>query len=95
MTRIDAWGGSGGGGQSVAWGGRLCQAAFVLPDERTSPGQFEAFRRMTPERRLALGESLYWSARELKTLWLRAQHPDWSEAEIAREIRRIFLHART
>jgi hypothetical protein len=67
----------------------------VLPDERTSPEQFEAFRRMTPERRLALGESLYWSARELKASWLRAQHADWSEADIAREITRIFLHART
>lgn len=73
----------------------VCQTVPVLPDERTSPEQFEAFRRMTPERRLALGENLYWSARELKAAWLRVQHPDWSEADIAREITRIFLHART
>ena len=67
----------------------------VLPDEQTTPEQFEAFRRMTPERRLALGESLYWSAREWKAAWLRAQHTEWSEAEISREVTRIFLHART
>jgi hypothetical protein len=67
----------------------------VLPDERTSPEQFEAFRHMTPERRLALGEGLYWSARDLKAAWLRAQHPHWSEADVAREVTRIFLHART
>jgi hypothetical protein len=67
----------------------------MLPDEQTSPEQMEAFRRMPPERRLALAEQLYWSARELKAAWLRAQHPDWSEAEVAREVTRIFLHARS
>jgi hypothetical protein len=67
----------------------------MLPDEQTSPEQIEAFRRMPPERRLALAEQLYWSARELKAAWLRAQHPDWSEAEVAREVTRIFLHARS
>jgi hypothetical protein len=67
----------------------------MLPDEQTSPEQIEAFRRMPPERRLALAEQLYWSARELKAAWLRAQHPEWSEAEVAREVTRIFLHARS
>ena len=50
---------------------------------------------MTPEKRLVLGESLDWSARELKAAWLRAQHADWSEAEITREVTRLLLHART
>jgi len=67
----------------------------VLPDEQTSPEQFEALRRMSPERRLALAERLYWTARELKTAWLRSQHPDWSEEQVAREVTRIFTHART
>jgi hypothetical protein len=67
----------------------------MLPDERTSPEQIESFRRMPPERRLALAEELYWSARELKAAWLRAQHPAWSEAQVAREVTRIFLHARS
>ena len=67
----------------------------MLPDEQTSPEQFEAYRRMTPERRLVLAEQLYWSAREWKATGVRAQHPDWSEQQVAREVTRIFLHARS
>lgn len=67
----------------------------MLQDEQTSPEQFAAFRRMPPGRRLALAEALYWSARELKATWLRQQHADWTEQEVAREVARIFLHART
>ena len=67
----------------------------MLPDEQTTPEQIEAFRRMTPERRLELAEGLYWSARGLKAAWLRAEHRDWSEEQVSREVTRIFLHART
>jgi hypothetical protein len=67
----------------------------MLPDEQTSPEQFQAFRRMPPARRLALAEQLYWTARELKAAWLRQQHANWSEAHVQREVTRIFLHART
>ena len=67
----------------------------MLPDEQTSPEQFEALRRMTPERRLALAEQLYWTARELKAAGVRAHHPDWSEEQVAREVKRLFTHART
>jgi hypothetical protein len=42
-----------------------------------------------------MAEQLYWSARELKAAWLRAQHPDWPEAQVSREVTRIFLHARS
>ena len=67
----------------------------MLPDEQTSPEQFEVLRRMTPERRLALAERLYWFARELKATGLRAQHRDWSEDQVTREVIRLFTHART
>ncbi|HWN94468.1 MAG TPA: hypothetical protein VNT99_05515 [Methylomirabilota bacterium] len=67
----------------------------MLPDEQTAPEQFEAFRRMSPERRLALAERLYWSARELKAAGLRALHQDWSEEQVAGEVTRLFTHART
>jgi len=67
----------------------------MLPDEQTSPEQIESFRCMTPERRLALAEQLYWSAREWKAAWLRTQHADWSEEQVRREVTRIFLHARS
>jgi hypothetical protein len=67
----------------------------VLADEQTSPEQFAIYRRMTPGRRLALAEQLYWTARRMKTAWLRAQHPDWSEEKVSREVTRIFSHAGT
>ena len=67
----------------------------MLADEQTSPEQFAIYRRMTPERRLALAEKLYWVAREMKAAWLRAQHADWSEDQVSREVTRIFSNART
>jgi len=73
----------------------LPHSLFMLTDEQTSPEQFASYRRMTPERRLALAEQLCWTAREMKTSWLRSQHPDWPEEQVRREVARIFSHART
>jgi hypothetical protein len=67
----------------------------MLLDEQTSPEQIAILRGMTPERRLALAEGLYWTAREMKTAWLRDQHADWSDEQVAREVTRIFRNART
>jgi hypothetical protein len=67
----------------------------MRPDEQTSPEQIASFRRMTPQRRLALAEQLYWSAREWKAAGLRTQHADWPEERVAREVTRLFAHART
>jgi hypothetical protein len=68
----------------------LAHSFFMLTDEQTSPEQFAIYRRMTPERRLALAEQLCWTARELKTSWLRSQHADWPEEKVRREVARIF-----
>ncbi len=67
----------------------------MLADEQPSPEQLTIYRRMSPQRRLALAEGLYWTAREMKAAWLRAQHADWSEAQVLREVTRIFSNART
>jgi len=67
----------------------------MLPDEQPSPEQIAALRKMTPAKRLALAEQLYWSAREWKATWLRSQHADWSEEQVQREVTHIFRHART
>ncbi len=67
----------------------------MLADEQTSPEQYAILRRMTPERRLALAEGLYWTAFEMKKAWLRGQHADWSEEQVTRETARIFQNART
>ena len=65
----------------------------MLADEQPSEKQIEIFRQMRSERRLALAEQLYWSARKFKAAGLRHQHPDWTENEVEAEVRRIFLHA--
>lgn len=58
------------------------------------PEQIRAYRAMTPEQKLRAASDLYWSARRLKEAWVRREHPDWTDEEVAAEVRRIFLHAR-
>lgn len=70
-------------------------ALRMLPDERLSPKQIEILRDMSGQRKWELAGQLYWSARGIKAAGLRAQHPEWSEEQVARETRRIFLYART
>lgn len=60
-----------------------------------TPEEIRILRAMTPAQKLAAAERLYWSARALKAAALRAQHPDWSEEDIRRKVREIFLHGRT
>jgi hypothetical protein len=67
----------------------------MLLDEQASPEQIVVLRKMSGEKRLRLAEQLYWSARKLKIAGIRAQHPDWPDAQIFAEVRRIFSHART
>ena len=67
----------------------------MLPDEQASPEQIAALRAMTGQERLRLAQQLYWSARKMKTAGVRAQHPDWSDAQVGAEVLRIFTHART
>ena len=57
--------------------------------------EIRILRAMTPEQKLRAIKRLYWTARSLKAAWLRHQHPDWSEDEVQREVRKIFLNART
>jgi hypothetical protein len=59
------------------------------------PAQVAAYRRMTAREKLDQAMALYWSARELKTHWLREQHPEWTEAELQARVREIFLLATT
>jgi hypothetical protein len=57
--------------------------------------QLEALRRMTPEERYRASRALYWTMRRHKAAFLRSVHPDWDDARIEDEVRRIFLYART
>ena len=57
----------------------------MLADEQPSPEQIAIYRRMTPGRRLEVAEQLYWSARRMKSAWLKSLHPDWTEAQVEAE----------
>jgi len=59
------------------------------------PEQIKALRRMPLERRAELALGFIRSMRRLKAAALRAQHSDWSEQEVAAELRRLTLHARS
>ena len=60
-----------------------------------TPEELRILRAMTPEQKLRAVERLYLTARALKAAWLRDQHPDWSEDDVQRAVRGIFLNART
>lgn len=66
----------------------------IEPDE-PSDEQIAIYRAMTPQRRLEIAEQMYWSARRWKAAWLRSLHPEWSEAEIEAEVKRLFINARS
>jgi hypothetical protein len=56
--------------------------------------QFEVYRRMSGEQRLMLAFEMSSFARELARAGIRRSHPDWEEAQIARELLRLaFLPA--
>ncbi|MBW2579414.1 MAG: hypothetical protein JRD00_00390 [Deltaproteobacteria bacterium] len=57
--------------------------------------QKHVFQSMSPEEKLNIALRLYYSAKELKEVGLRVQHPDWNEEMIKEKLREIFLYART
>ena len=59
------------------------------------PMQVEIFRNMDPEQKWNLTVQLIRSVRELKAAFLREQHPDWTEEDVQKELRNIFLRGTT
>ena len=57
------------------------------------PAQIKIYRAMSPARKLELAAEFYFAARELKTQALKKQHPDWTDDEVRREVKRLFLYA--
>lgn len=57
--------------------------------------QRKSYQVMTPEKKLQVALSLYYSAKEIKAAGLKRQHPDWSPERISQKVREIFLYART
>jgi hypothetical protein len=66
---------------------------FALPMTDTSPSaqavQIETQRAMTGEQRLILALEMSLFARELARAQIRRDHPDWTDAQMARELLRL------
>ncbi len=56
--------------------------------------QVERLRQMSYAERWRAAKALDASARRLKAAYLRQLHPDWTEAELQREVRRAFMYVR-
>jgi len=56
--------------------------------------QIARFRQMTPGERWTAARDLYWSVRRLKEAFIRQQHPDWSNDQVAAAVREVFSHVR-
>ena len=48
---------------------------------------------MTPAQRVVAAMRLYASARRLKAAAVRSFHPEWTESQVADEVRKSFAHA--
>jgi hypothetical protein len=77
---------------------RLRANIFGMTMTDTSPAararQDEILRAMTGEQRMTLAYEMSMFARELAREGIRRDHPDWSDAQIARELLRLaFLPA--
>jgi hypothetical protein len=59
------------------------------------PEQVKALRGMSLDRRAELALGFIRSMRRLKAAALRVQHPNWTEAQIAAELRRLTSNARS
>jgi hypothetical protein len=68
---------------------------FSVPISDTSPAaqalQIEAQRLLSGEKRLLLAFEMSMFARELNRQRIRSEHPEWSEARVARELLRLAL----
>jgi hypothetical protein len=67
---------------------RLPPKNFEIMDDEMA----EVYRRMTPARRLQVASDMFDSAVELLRGYLRAEHPEWSDAEVKAEAARRLSH---
>jgi hypothetical protein len=55
----------------------------------------EIRKAMTPKQKLNAAMQLYWSARELKSAYIRSIHPEWSDEQIHQAVREAFMKSRS
>jgi len=72
---------------------RRVHAGPAMASELT-PEYIEMLRKLDGVQKLRTAGAMYWSARELKAAGLRSLHPDWSEEQVQRKVKEIFMYAR-
>jgi hypothetical protein len=60
-----------------------------------TPEYIAAIRRMSGADKIKAAGALYQSARRIKAAALRQFHPDWTEEQIERKVKEIFLYGTT
>ncbi len=65
---------------------------MIRHEDDLHPAQIAAFGRMTPGERLDAAVEMIHAARRLQASALGVMHPDWTEEQIAAEVRRRWLH---
>jgi len=60
-----------------------------------TPEYLAQLRSMTGEQKIKTAFRMYWSARKLKAAFLRQQHPGWTEEEVQKKVKEIFMYAVT
>ena len=60
--------------------------------DRCDPALISILRRQTPAQKLAVLDGMWRSARTLVAAGVRAQHPTWSEANLAQEVAARMSH---
>jgi len=79
----------------IEWPPKIVEHGNIsaVPITDTSPAardvQFEIQRRMTSEQRLVLALEMSLFARELERAGIRNDHPEWSKAQVEREVLRL------
>jgi hypothetical protein len=59
------------------------------------PVQVKIYREMSPTKKLAIMDQLYWTAYELKKSGFKEQHPEWDEETLKKKVREAFLYAKS
>ena len=59
-----------------------------------SEEHIQIIRAMTFQQKFDALANLYWMARDLKAAGLRLEHPDWTEEQVQKKVREIFMYAR-
>jgi hypothetical protein len=71
----------------------LVPLTALSDDNVMHPEQVRIFRAMAPARKLELAAEFYFAARHLKSQAVKLQHPDWTDEQVQRKVREMFLYA--